>query len=104
MEFWNLLVGLQGKVLKTLGQGKPFTVINVSQGYIYIVPHKNNKGRTIDIKEIEGAYRRLKTMGQITRVEIEAQFSPRSPAYVAAILATLPGVRSHGKPIITLEM
>jgi hypothetical protein len=104
MEFWKLLVGLQGKVLKTLDQGRPFDVLHVSQANVIIVPHKNNKNRTIYMKEIEGSYRKLKAIGRITRVEIEAQFSPRNPAYVAAILATLPGVRSHGKPIITLEM
>lgn len=104
MEFWKMLSGLQGKVLKTLAQNKQFTVVHISQNNVVIIPHQSNKPRPIYMKEIEGSYRKMIVIGQITRIEIEAQFSPRNPAYVAAILATLPGVKVHRKPIITLEI
>jgi len=104
MEFWKSIIGLQGKVLNTLDQGKPFDISHVSSTRVNIIPHKSKIERTIYMKEIEGSYRKLKAIGRITRVEIEAEFSPRNPAYIAAILSTLPGVRYHCKPIITLNM
>jgi len=104
MEFWKLLTGLQGKILKTLAQGRTFEVLHVGQSEVIIVPHRTMKPRHIPMKEIEGSYQKLKAIGQITRVEIEAEYSPRDPAYVASILAALPGVRHNLKTIITLEL
>ena len=49
--------------------------------------------------EIDGAYRYLLSNKEITRTTIEAEYSPRNPVYVAAILAALPGVRYKIRPI-----
>ena len=79
MEFWKSIVGLQGKVLKTLGQGKSFDVSTVTSTHVNIIPHKTKIERRINMKEIEGVISEIKTIGRITRVEIEAEFSPRNP-------------------------
>ena len=87
MEFWKLLVGLQGKVQKTLGQKKPFTVSLVNSAHVIVFPHVSHIPRTIPIKAIEGAYIKLKANGRITRVEIEAEFSPAQPSICSCYLS-----------------
>ncbi len=104
MEFWKLVAALQGKVLQTLYQRRLFNVLLVTASHAIVVPQKTEKNGLVPMKEIEGAYCKLKSTGKLTRVQIEYEFSPRNPAYVAAILANLPGVKFYNDPIITLEI
>ncbi len=48
---------------------------------------------------MEAAYQRLMALEELSRSEIRELFSEFNPAYVAAILAALPGVTYSRKPI-----
>jgi hypothetical protein len=61
--------------------------------------HFRNKICTIPRDEIEGAYNELVASGVISRTDIRAHHSNFNPAYVAALLAALPGVTASTKPI-----
>lgn len=83
---------LTGKTLATLDQHKRFDVLAVSPHQILLYIQATDKERKVRWEEIEPAWERLRSQGQLTRVEIREQFSERNPAYVAALLAALPGV------------
>ncbi len=48
---------------------------------------------------ITDAFKRLVSIGELTRSEIREEFSNFNPAYVAAILAKLPNIKHARKPI-----
>lgn len=102
MNLMNMLQALNGKELRTLGEAKPFDIIDVEPKKIIVRPHSTMNERSVLRQELEGAYNELVAVGSITRVKIESHHSPRNPAYVAAILATLPDVRHRSKPKIEL--
>ena len=93
----------EGTTLKTLKEEKKFDVDEVSQKVIIITPHHNHIQRQINYdKEFKQAYDYLMSNGTISRVEIQAKYSPRNPAYVAALLAQLPSVTYISNPRIKL--
>jgi len=94
MNLRQELANLNGKTLATLDRQKRFDVLAVGPKQIFLFLHSSQKERKIRWEEIEPAWALLQRQGQLTRVAINANFSPRNPAYVAALLATLPGV-SH---------
>ena len=102
MELTTFLEGLKGMTIKTLDQNKPFSILNVDNNVVVVLIGSTNKERKIGRKGIEGAYQALRRNHKITRSEIEAEFSVRNPAYVAAILSKYPGVRVTLKPITLL--
>jgi hypothetical protein len=77
-------------------------VLDVSETYVIIRPHVHNKEIRISRKEIEPACKELLALGEITRIRIQEAYSEFHPAFVAAILAELPGVTHVVKPVITL--
>lgn len=93
---------LNGQTLHTLSQRRPFDVLNVDAYEVEILVRSSGKKRPVSMEEIEPAWRTLRHRGELTRAEIEEHWSPRNPAYVAAILATLPNVIYASKPIIRL--
>ena len=99
MDVWIEIGKLKGQTLTTLDQRKPFDVVDVTENAIIVRPHKNDSERKIPRDEIENAFRRLSTMGELTRSDIREQFSNFNPAYVAAIFAALPGVSYSLRPI-----
>lgn len=99
MDVWTEIKHLEGKTLRTLDRRKPFDVVGVTGNVVLVMPHETGKERPIPWESIENAYRRLVATGQLTRSDIRADFSEFNPAYVAAILAELPGVRVSLKPI-----
>ncbi len=99
MDLWSEIAKLKGITLKTLDQNKPFDVVAVEEEAVVIKPHATGNTRVINGEEIEDAFNELMARGEITRTEIEDRFSPRNPAYVAAILAKLPGVQYDLRPI-----
>jgi hypothetical protein len=99
MSIWIEIEKLKGQTLQTLDQHKSFDIISVNEKAVVIVPHKSFKERPIPRQGIENAYTRLMETGELTRSDIMAEFSEFNPAYVAAILAELPGVRFTTKPI-----
>jgi hypothetical protein len=88
---------LVGKELYTLDQHKPFTVDAVKNDGVSITT-STGTFRRIRWQEIEGAWNALVQGGKITCKEI-AEHSPRSIAFVAAILASLPDVKYELHPI-----
>ncbi len=102
MDLWSEIKQLEGKVLKTLLQGKKFEVVEVRDSGVIIRPLVRNKIIKIPRKGIESAYYELTSQCQISRNRIMAEHAHWFPAHVAAILANLPGVTYTVKPIIVL--
>ena len=99
MNIWIEIKQLKGQTLRTLDQRKPFDIVDVTDSTIIVRPHKSQIERSIRRDALENAYTRLATVEKITRVEIRDSFSEFNPAYVAAILAALPGVQHSLRPI-----
>lgn len=109
MNLRQELQKLTGKTVATLDQNKRFDVIAVKPNQILLYIQSTDKERKIQWEEIEPAWEMLQQQGQLTRVAIRDNFSERNPAYVAALLAALPGVTHrlvahppHHRAIITL--
>ena len=100
---WDEIKKLEGQTINTLAQYKKFKILNVTEKIIIIKINATGKERRIYFKkEIAAACKALKTRKRLTRIEIEDEFAPRNPAFVAAILAKLPQVHHVVKPVITL--
>ncbi len=99
MDCWNEIRKLKGKTLKTLDHGNPFYIIDVRERRVVVSPHASGKPRPIPREHVEHAFRELVNRGEISRSDIETNYSPRNPAYVAAILASLPGITHVTKAI-----
>lgn len=99
MSIWNEIEKLIGQTLVTLDQHKPFDIVGVTERDMVVRPHKNEIERRISRGEIENAFKRFSSTGQLTRSDIREGFSNFNPAYVAAILAKLPGVSHSLRPI-----
>jgi hypothetical protein len=95
---------LQGKRLTTLYQNKPFEITQVSTNQI-ILKTSTESQRPIPLKEIARAWNHLEKKKKLTRSEVrDLGYSEFNPAYVVAILASLPGVtHSLGPIILTLH-
>jgi hypothetical protein len=91
---------LQGKRLSTLYQNKPFEITQISNDQI-ILKTSTESQRPIPLKEISRAWNYLRRHKKLTRSEVrDLGFSEFNPAYVVAILASLPGVTHSLTPII----
>jgi hypothetical protein len=99
MGIWDQIDYLGGQTLKTLEQHKPFEVMEVTASDIQIYIYSTLKKHRIKRVEIEGAWQELQEEGAITSSDIKNRYSKNSPAYIAAILASLPGVTHRIKPI-----
>lgn len=102
MELTIFLESLKGMTIKTLDRNRPFTIRSVDNKVLVVLIGSTRKERKISRNEIDGAYKVLYQDHKVTRSEIEAKFSMRNPAYVAAILSKYPGVRVTLKPITLL--
>jgi diketogulonate reductase-like aldo/keto reductase len=100
MDLTVELKKLQGKRLATLYQNKPFEITRVGNNQI-ILKTSTEAQRPIALKEIASAWRHLEKKKKLTRSEVrDLGFSEFNPAYVVAILASLPGVKHSLGPII----
>lgn len=99
MNLVNEIINLKGKTLKTLDQGNSFDVLDFKEKRILIKLHATDNVRRVPYKDVEGSFNELRTRGEISRAEIRQKYSTIHPAYVAAILAALPGVEYELKPI-----
>jgi hypothetical protein len=99
MDAWTEIKALVGKTLRTLDQNNAFDVIAVTDQAVVVCPRASGKERTIKRGEIEPAFRELVARGMIQRTDVRDRYSNFNPAYVAAILAALPGVRHSVRPI-----
>ncbi len=93
---------LIGHTLHTLDRNQPFTIQNLAPGQIKIIVGSTGNSRSIPLAQIEAAWQELVEAGELSRATIRAKFSSFNPAYVAAILAVLPGVTYENKPITLL--
>lgn len=99
-SLWSLVRPLAGRTLSTLDQKKPFTITAVTVDKVIMTPHTTDIERAISRDEIDGAWLELLQRGEITRQEIQDNHSGWNPAYVAAILAEMPGVTYKIRPIV----
>lgn len=99
VDITETLKSLIGKKLYTLDQKKPFEVIN-SDYETTIIRTSTGVEREIAITSIHAAWEDLENSGKLSRTRIQGQYSNFSPAYIAAILATFPGVHHSTEPII----
>ena len=99
MNLWLEIKKLEGQTLRTLDRRKPFDVLSVTERAVIVHPHATRKERPIQREGIENAYRRLTVTGKLTLNEIENEFAPYNPVYVAAILAELSGITYSVRPI-----
>ena len=109
MNLRHELEKLTGKTLATLDRQKRFDVLSVMPKQIMLYIQATGKERKMHWREIEPAWELLQREGQLTRITIRDRFSEANPAYVAALLASLPGVTHRqvahsprGREVITL--
>ena len=99
MNLWAELKKLEGKTLHTLDRKKPFEVVEVSGDRVQICT-STGRERSVRWRSLEQAYAHLEKFGRLTRKEIgELGYSEYNRAYVAALLANLPGIIYTVKPI-----
>ena len=103
MNIWGQIGRLSGCTLATLGRHKEFEVIKVTDTRVELLLHGTDKWRRVDRKRIEKAWQNLEREGSLSRDQIQKDISPRSSAYLTAILAELPGVTYTLKPL-TLQL
>ena len=101
-DFRSQLKKLAGRTLQTLSRHRAFDVISVDTYEVALHLRSTGKKRRVPLVEIEPAWRHLRHHGRVTRTEIQERWSPRNPAYVAALLAALPAVTYTSKPVIRL--
>ena len=100
MDLASELKKLQGKRLSTLYQNKPFEIKQVSTNQI-ILKTSTESQRPIPMKELTLAWTHLEKHKELTRSQIrDLGYSEFNPAYVVAILASLPGVKHSLSPIV----
>jgi hypothetical protein len=98
-DCWSEIKKLEGRTLFVLAQRKLFDVVEVSDTFVVVRPHLHNKLRPIPRDQVEGACKELLSKGKITRIRIQQAHSEFHPAFVAALLANLPGMTYTIKPI-----
>jgi hypothetical protein len=87
------------KELYTLDWKRPFTVESIQGNLISITTSTGNK-RNVPLQGTIDAYNYLQKHGTMTRTEIrDGGYSDWNPAYVAAILASFPGISYTARPI-----
>ena len=99
IDLWAEVRKLEGLTLKTLGHHSAFDLLRVDPKKVVVYIHRSGRERAIRGAEIERAFQALVQERHISRIDIQARYSPRCPAYVAAILSRLPGVTYTLKPI-----
>lgn len=99
MGVWQQIDYLAGRTLKTLERHKPFEVIEVTSSDLQIYVYSSLRKLRIQRVEIEGAWQELQEKGTISSSDIKSRYSKNYPAYIAAILASMPGVTHRIKPI-----
>lgn len=99
MGVWEQLDYLTGQTLKTLESQEPFEVIGVSATGVQIYIYSSLKKRGIYRDEIEGAWRDLQKEGTLTSSDI-AKHTKGNSVFIAAILASVPGVTFRIDPIL----
>jgi hypothetical protein len=98
-QFWPSICTLDGQDLKTLVQGRPFTVLGVGDDRVVLSPAASGKRRVIQRRTMEAAFGALLDRRELTRREIALEFTAFNAVYVATLLAALPDVAVCIHPI-----
>lgn len=100
MDIWSEIRNLQGDTLKTLDRGNPFDVSYVGNDTLFVSPQISGKARPIKRGTFEEAFNELRIRGELSRSDIQTRSSRFNPAYIAAILSKVTGVRYRRRPIV----
>ena len=95
---WERVVGLRGKTLETLGRPRPFTIVEVTQNGLEVRVSTGNV-RYIPRPNVESSWAQLLRNKELTLDDIRENHTKANPAYVAAVLAEMPGVTKKTGPI-----
>jgi len=93
---WEFLHSRIGTTYLTLDQGHPFVLLSVSANAIVIRIGRTNRERSIRRSELEDSWNHLTSRRRLSRVEVRRLHSPYNPAYVVALLASVPGAAREG--------
>lgn len=95
---WGEVAKLAGRELHTLHEEAPFRVEEVNEREVVL---RLSTGATwkLSRKGVERAWEELVRRGELSRTWIWDEVPERGAAYIAAILAALPGVRYETEPI-----
>ncbi len=99
-QVWQFLRGMKGQRLATLDQHKAFTLDDVTAGNLIVRGEATGYPRAIPRSQVEEAWNRLSARGKLARTEIARDISRFNPAYVASLLAKIPGVNHTVSPIV----
>lgn len=89
---WEHIRKLTGTTLKTLERGHPFDVVEVGSENATVRPQATGIKRTIEKETFEEAFKELATRGELSRADIQERYTLFNPAYVASMLAQVPGL------------
>lgn len=89
---------LVGQPFKTLDRGNPFELVAADATRVIVRPQATGKDRPIPTAAIQAALAELTRVGELSLADIRRHAEVNS-AYVAALLAALPGVSAARRPI-----
>lgn len=99
MRVWEHIQDLEGQQLTTLDREKPFVVRAVDDEELTIYLLSSKKERQIGRSEIEGPFNDLWLSKKLTLGGIRDMHSRSNSAYIAALLARVPGIAHSLGPI-----
>lgn len=105
-DLWSLLEAhlAVGITIRTLGQGNPNTVLELTpSGLVLQTERSANRGlegELVPARMFNVAWERLLSHGRLSRDELLNDLNVKRSSAVFAVLATLPGVRHSGPPMM----
>ncbi|WP_410568582.1 hypothetical protein [Amycolatopsis sp. cmx-4-61] len=97
----ELLRALLGREIRTVAQGRPNTVAEISGGVVRVKTGRSPDGQPVEVADVQNGLDLLATHGSV-RVTVD-ELGHRS-SFVGAVLATLPGTATTSKPpVVTLR-
>jgi len=96
----TFIVPLQGQIILT-GTGRKNKITKVTGDYLF---RESSTGESSKIEKdiFELIYHRLRERKQITRQEINTEYSKRASAIITSVLSKIPFIRMTDKPVIKL--
>lgn len=98
--FLSQIVALIDKPLLTLQQNNPFQIAEMDERNVTIHVDSGDILCLIPVAHLTHSWQLLLKTGKLSLRAIRNQVSPAHPAYLAGILAALPGVRHQTDPIV----
>jgi len=98
-DLWTWIAAWQGERLRTLAQGRSFSIVALTDSAVIIRIGRSGRARRIRREELEGAYHDLLEHGEIGANWIRRKHAPWNSSFVSALLARLPEVQYDLRPI-----